>query len=84
MVDRAEDRRRLVGVQIHDGLEMRPDGHDHVARGDLIDVHEGQGERVFVDAIRRDLVSTDPAEHAGAFHRSHCTGVTVTVPWDES
>jgi hypothetical protein len=42
------------------------------------------GMRRSRDGVRRDPASTELAEHAVAFHRCHCTGVAVTVPWDES
>ncbi len=44
--------------------------HQRVTGVDRVDVHEGDGVGVLVDAVARDLVLQDQAEHAGLAHRS--------------
>src|SRR5262245_21918667 len=52
---RLEADRRQLGAQIDDRLEMWLDGDDHVARIHLTNIHEGDGLRVFVHTVRRNL-----------------------------
>jgi hypothetical protein len=69
---RLEGRGSQVGAQVHDGFEVRPDGHNHVTRVHLPDIHERESQLVVVDAMRRDLASSDLAEHTAA---SHAVGI---------
>src|SRR3954454_18930899 len=76
-LERAADRTRHLGgaakyrgrlglVQGEDVLRVLPDGHEHMARVHLADVHEGERMLVLVDYGCGDLLRHDPAENAVA------------------
>jgi len=70
--DRVEQGVRLARIQIDDRFDMGLDADDDVARHDLIDVEEGDGQVVLVDPLRRDPSRADLAEHTVASHGRRC------------